>query len=414
MNRETEQRFRIFDVSDPANLREVEVRNTPHGWGRGDFTVIGDFIYVIDEEHGGLLAYYVSEEAEMQSMLQDPLTHVSMLGTYMPRAAMSSNYVAASGSEGRILIDLHDPDQPRQIESSALGKFHFALSGRYLLAVSGRDQVEVRLFDLEGGDGAEWLAGQNLDSGETLPPDEDAEGWSGMFPDAFARTPTATPIVDSAEPEQYRFDHVRYPSEQLNGHEERAIVSVTLEGAGTGLAPLAVFDIEYGGYSSSSFYGDIDEARQLLVTGNETLRVFDVSVSPAKELGALPLEGDGRVTIHGNYAYRAIWHAGRIDIIDLSDRANPRLAATREAAISVSGEQDNIAASDGYLYVVEKDDQYDTYVQVYDLSDPLAPEPVDRFTTSGTYRSIGTIQADGDRIVVAGHGGIHTFRNVGR
>ncbi len=80
-----------------------------------------------------------------------------------------------------------------------------------------------------------------------------------------------------------------------------------------------------------------------------------------------------RVANNGNYAF-AVAYCGGVDVIDISDVANPRKIAN----IEVQGYATDVAVSGAYAYVSVQD----TGLLIFDVSDPSSIEPVGSYPTS--------------------------------
>ena len=408
LNPEREKRLTAVDVSDPRLPRELAWGRNVNGGGHSDFVVFGERALVTDEWAAGLFVLTLGDHptdddrrsaARATKSWSEPTT-VSVLGDFVFKAEAGERFSAMSGHGEIHVVDLTDPEVPRQSAALDLGYSHFAVDGHYLLIGRRDDQATVDLFDLATPMGLSPLATASLGTV--------ADGGSSE-----SASPTDPNRPDTSTPSVYRFLSLRYASPGSGSDvHERAVVSVLREGE---VAPIAVFDIGYDKHASDAGVTTRDEDRGLLVTYGRTMRVFDIRQAPAREVGVLEFEDDRAVALFGGYGYRASDQA--ITVIDLRDPSAPHVVATRNVVgrltPGVLPSYFPVAADAGYLYVAEDrgEGARGTGIGVYDLADPLAPEPVDYFDTALAVGGFDGFRASGPYLQVIGHGGVHVFRN---
>ena len=124
-----DQRFMVFDISDPETPREIGSCNVPdRPW---NVTVRGGYAFVADHYEGGLRIIDVSNPAAPFEIGHYPPTP-PVSGYYARDVAVSGNYAyVAASSYGLSIIDISDPSSPSEVG------FYDTAGYAYGIAVNG-------------------------------------------------------------------------------------------------------------------------------------------------------------------------------------------------------------------------------------------------------------------------------------
>ena len=120
------------------------------------------------------------------------------------------------------------------------------------------------------------------------------------------------------------------------------------------------------------------------VSGIEQLTVLDIVAPVPSLLGSCELPGWGMdVVLSGSYALVADYSEG-LQIIDISDPANPKIAAPDGANYDTPGAAQGITLSGSHAYVAD----WSAGVHVVDLTEPLDPTLLRSFDTPGAASNV--------------------------
>ena len=353
------------------------------------------------------------------------------------QVALNGDQLLAADNSGRLVrIDIHDPQQPRLLNSLKVAAKITALSwhGAHASLLLGDNTLHIIATDGKGK--LQTLATRHLESGASSLSDDGthlfvAAGERGLLIlDAnsgkqIGRYRTTGAAVDVAVQQGLAFIaqgdkgllvlDVRNPraplwigSHSKLGDARRVKVQYDRALLFNGQGQVTLVDISHpdmpttwAGYPLHAAVRAIAlQGRTALVASGQALQQIDFSAQPPQisneglDVGrGVNFGGERRAAIDGNIIYVADWFSG-IHLYDIGHPDHPTLFSS----FHTPGSSKGIAVRDGIAYVADDDHG----LQVVDVHDPLQPKLIANLPTPGLAYIPKLV---GDTLYLAGHRG---------
>jgi hypothetical protein len=377
--------LRIIDISDPTNLTEIAVVDTPHqAWG---VALAGSTAYVADGE-SGLVVINVSDPSA-------PFIVGSFNTPGFAQAITVSGNTAyvADRESGLQIINIGNPSRPiilgfydtpgeasDVVVSGSLAYVADSYKGLQIIDVSNpAAPILVGNLDLPGYSSGIFVSGSTVYM---------ATSYEGLriIKVVNPSTPNLIGSVDTP------------------GWAQSVVVAGTTAYVADGNSGLQIIDVDTTAFSGLKIIGSVNtpgDGRDVWVTdttayiadGYDGLQVVDVSNPSSIFIGSVQTSTWAQdVALSGNYAY--VTEAGALSpgvtAVDISDPSNPTIVDEKNLGYCYG-----IEVAGNYAYIAN----YMNGLTILDISTPYAPTVAGSVNTPGNARDVsvsGTIAAIAD------------------
>ena len=366
----------VYDISDPANPTLLDSINDPSN--ETGMIVIGTTICIADRDAGLRLFDFSDPSNITESAL---VSSNSLVWSVMQRGQLA--VVATSGPSALTFIDVSDPYNPTQVQSTNVN-YNVRSGGIFIedqlalttsLGVVLLDTTDISSIQHRG-----IIAGPDVLNRQHLTP------VGSDFAMISAKSFSLVDVPESGElNSQIYNDNPLSPSASLNGIHPDGDYAYSYDSSSNSLVVIDISDpqspTQAASYSLGETIYSIDYEDDIVYLGTSGALVQAIDVSDP--LSPTPINSWNvsstaiKVQISGDYLYAMVGNNG-FEVYDVSSLQSPMLVSS--ASGSQSNENTDMHVSGDRLVTIQYSEGggfSGNYMYIYDVSDPANPVALD-------------------------------------